>query len=433
VHAVFFEEEFQISHVCGSAELGRAGCVLGFGAWVGCYYCKKLTSSFWERTERATMGACGSSAQSAEEKAEAAKAAAVEKALRKQQEAEQNKIKLLLLGAGESGKSTLFKQMKILFGEQHGFTPQELQAGIKVVYSNVLYNMKVLLQNCEVHSPAHDTDLADEILSLDENTTVIDESLGEKLKSIWTDPGVQETWKNRADFQVQDALEYFMDRIDSIAQDDYVPNNQDILRSRVRTSGIVEAEYNIGGARIAMFDVGGQRNERKKWIHAFDNVTAVIFVAAISEYDQVLYEDQSMNRQQEALQLFGEMCDSPWFKNKSMILFLNKRDLFRKKLTFSPFRETEGEHKRNLDYKGPNNDLGTPYSEEGTPEFEQAYDAITKYLVDLYKHVGRQTNSRREIYVKITAATDTDQVRVIMESVRDIVLKSSLQTSGLIA
>jgi hypothetical protein len=32
---------------------------------------------------------------------------------------------------------------------------------------------------------------------------------------------------------------------------------------------------------------GGQRNERRKWIHCFENVTAVIFVAALSEYDQV--------------------------------------------------------------------------------------------------------------------------------------------------
>ena len=54
--------------------------------------------------------------------------------------------------------------------------------------------------------------------------------------------------------------------------------------------------YEIDGSTFEMYDVGGQRNERKKWIHCFDNVTAVIFVAALSEYDQCLFEDASTNR-----------------------------------------------------------------------------------------------------------------------------------------
>jgi hypothetical protein len=43
-----------------------------------------------------------------------------------------------------------------------------------------------------------------------------------------------------------------------------------------------------------MFDVGGQRSERKKWIHCFENVTAIVFLVALSEYDQMLYEDDSV-------------------------------------------------------------------------------------------------------------------------------------------
>jgi len=70
-----------------------------------------------------------------------------------------------------------------------------------------------------------------------------------------------------------------------------------------------------------MFDVGGQRNERKKWIHCFENVTAVLFVAAISAYDQTLYEDETTNRMVEALNLFEEICNSRWFRDTSMVLF----------------------------------------------------------------------------------------------------------------
>lgn len=43
----------------------------------------------------------------------------------------------------------------------------------------------------------------------------------------------------------------------------------------------------------SMFDVGGQRSERKKWIHCFENVTSIIFCVALSEYDQVLLEESN--------------------------------------------------------------------------------------------------------------------------------------------
>jgi guanine nucleotide-binding protein G(i) subunit alpha len=97
-----------------------------------------------------------------------------------------------------------------------------------------------------------------------------------------------------------------------------------------------------------MYDVGGQRNERKKWIHCFEGVTAVIFVAALSEYDQILFEDASTNRMMEALNLFDEICNNSFFIKSAMILFLNKRDLFAEKIKLkkisdsSMFREYQG-------------------------------------------------------------------------------------------
>merc|ERR1719240_509920 len=91
--------------------------------------------------------------------------------------------------------------------------------------------------------------------------------------------------------------------------------------------------------KFAMFDVGGQSNERRKWIHAFDNVNCVVFVAALSEYDQVLFEDETQNRMDEALQLFDQIVNSRWFKTTAMILFLNKKDLFEMKLEKKPLKQ----------------------------------------------------------------------------------------------
>ena len=102
----------------------------------------------------------------------------------------------------------------------------------------------------------------------------------------------------------------------------------------------------------SMFDVGGQRSERKKWIHCFENVTSIIFCVALSEYDQVLLEESNQvsfnmpnprlttdilqNRMMESLVLFDSVVNSRWFMRTSIILFLNKVDLFRSKLGRSP-------------------------------------------------------------------------------------------------
>jgi len=127
-----------------------------------------------------------------------------------------------------------------------------------------------------------------------------------------------------------------------------MPTNDDILRARVTTTGIIETRFDMGNLSIqyvlqgrsrltcSMFDVGGQRSERKKWIHCFEAVTCIIFCVALSEYDQVLLEVSTINRMEESLTLFGSIVNSAWFTRTSIVLFLNKIDIFRKKLLTVP-------------------------------------------------------------------------------------------------
>ena len=84
---------------------------------------------------------------------------------------------------------------------------------------------------------------------------------------------------------------FFAD-IDRLFTKDYIPNDQDVLRSRLRTTGITETIFELGSLTYRMFDVGGQRSERKKWIHCFENVHCLLFLVAISGYDQCLVEDK---------------------------------------------------------------------------------------------------------------------------------------------
>lgn len=82
----------------------------------------------------------------------------------------------------------------------------------------------------------------------------------------------------------------------------------------------------------SMYDVGGQRSQRRKWVYCFEDVRAVLFVVALSGYDMTLLEDSTVNRLEESLNLFEQIVNNRWFKEASFVLFLNKLDLFREKI-----------------------------------------------------------------------------------------------------
>ncbi len=85
-------------------------------------------------------------------------------------------------------------------------------------------------------------------------------------------------------YQLNDSAAYYFDSIERLSQASYVPTPQDVLRARVRTTGIIETSFRFKGLIYRVFDVGGQRSERRKWIQCFDDVTAVIFVVALSGF-----------------------------------------------------------------------------------------------------------------------------------------------------
>ena len=233
---------------------------------------------------------------SPEEKERQRKNKQLEALIANQAKTESEKIKLLLLGAGESGKSTIFKQMKVIYGKQ--YSDAERKQALPTIHCNVLQGMKVLCEQAVAFNlvgQVQATTSFEMIRNMDENE-MIDVLIGGAVKELWLDPGIQAVWERRSEFQIIDSVKYYFDKIDVIKMPDYLPDKDDILYSRVRTSGIVTESYEIDGTTFEMYDVGGQRNERKKWIHCFEGVTAVIFVAALSEYDQKLFEDVSTNR-----------------------------------------------------------------------------------------------------------------------------------------
>jgi len=228
------------------------------------------------------------------------------------------------------------------------------------------------------------------------------------MKKVWADPGIKNTYAARSRFQLPDECKWFFDRIEELGGGSYVPSYQDILRVRQKTTGIVETQFAIKNNVFRISDVGGQRNERKKWFHCFEGViTAAIFVAAINEYDQVLYEDGATNRLHETLELFGEICNSRWLQKSAMILFLNKSDLFKEKMKSVDMKCCFGDY-------------------DGGDDYEEAI----AFLKQEFKM--RNTNSRKPLYIHVTCATDTENVQFTFNAVKDVIVRSGLKECGLL-
>ncbi|KAH9254614.1 hypothetical protein BASA81_007371 [Batrachochytrium salamandrivorans] len=329
--------------------------------------------------------------------------------------ADQKRIKLLLLGAGESGKSTIFKQMKLIYNKKNAFPESQRQAMAHSVHAFILSNARVLvnaaftlkedLDDPSLISQINDAGFGQDRLSLVE---------GDVLLELWEDAGAQRIWKRRNELQIQDSLAYFIGELNRVCQVGYLPSVEDVIRIRTRTTGIVEEELEIDNVPFLITDVGGQRNERKKWIFAFDDVHAIVFVAAINEYNSKLFEDKQVNRLDEALQLFSDTCHLPAFATTPVILFLNKTDLLRDALKRFPVSQSG--------YLGPHSVEG-----ESSHEFELVYQAATNFFLQQFL---KGTNPKQQVFHHFTNATDTTNVSTVFNACKDILLKEQLQYSG---
>ncbi|KAF9680935.1 hypothetical protein SADUNF_Sadunf06G0173300 [Salix dunnii] len=322
---------------------------------------------------------------------ENAQAAEIERRIEQETKAEKHIQKLLLLGldststigAGDSGKSTIFKQIKLLF--QSGFDEAELKSYIPVIHANVYQTIKILHDGSK-ELAQNETESLKYVIS-NENKDIgkklseiggfldhppLTKELAQEIETLWRDAAVQllmsmytcrklmpvvisskfqivpliswiicKDYLTQIIFQLRCPVQWFyLGHSSAPVNNDVLHKNvrDDVLYARVRTTGVVEIQFSpVGenkksGEVYRLFDVGGQRNERRKWIHLFEGVTAVIFCAAISEYDQTLFEDENKNRMIETKELFEWVLKQPCFEKTSFMLFLNKFDIFEKKV-----------------------------------------------------------------------------------------------------
>lgn len=316
-------------------------------------------------------------------------------------------IKLLLLGAGESGKSTIAKQMKII--HLNGFTKAELMGFKPVLHSNAIEIVQTLVQGCDELGIQFDAEyqaLAEKIEELSSIETPVDQTLKDELLKMWDCPAVKEANDRKSELQLPSSADYIMGNLDRYSKADFIPTPDDVLKCRARTTGIHEIEFDVKDMHFRMVDVGGQRSERKKWAHCFEDVTAIMFVVAMDGYDMKLYEDENVNRIQEARKLFDDIVNSKWFQHTSIILFLNKSDLFKEKVKRVDLKVCFSDYKSGDDY-----------------------DEAAKFLRHKFKKLNRR--SGREIYAHITCATDTENVKFVFNAVKDTVFSGGLKGVGM--
>uniref|UniRef100_A0A914GWQ2 Guanine nucleotide-binding protein G(s) subunit alpha n=1 Tax=Globodera rostochiensis TaxID=31243 RepID=A0A914GWQ2_GLORO len=355
----------------------------------------------------------------------------INKELKKDKKVLRATHRLLLLGAGESGKSTIVKQMRIL--HINGFNEQEKREKIQDIRRNVRDSITVILKAMDdidppvrVDSPATEPSKA-YILALPASTSP-DEyppELYDDVVKCWADPGVQLCFQRSNEYQLIDCAKYFLDKVDVLRKSDYDPTEQDILRCRVMTTGIFETKFEVDKVRFHMFDVGGQRDERRKWIQCFNDVTAIIFVCASSSYNLVLWEDNTQNRLRESLALFKNIWNNRWLKSISVILFLNKQDMLAEKIK-------EGRHRLETyfpdfaNYQLPQ-DERVPQDEDINVYRAKCYIRGEFLKISSAGVTSKDNSHTHTCYPHFTCAVDTENIRRVFNDCRDIIQRIHLK------
>ncbi|KAF9089159.1 guanine nucleotide-binding protein subunit alpha [Mortierella sp. AD031] len=329
-------------------------------------------------------------------------------------------IKLLILGPSETGKTTVLKQLKLLYGRKG--LDIERQTYRRVVHLNVMRAIQGLVEGMEqANIPLGNPENAEHVetvrrlettLKRYSITTVgipnpaiprkITDAKAETdmfadmvpaIKSLWHDSGIQTTFNTCTQLSIQDSAKYFLDAVDRVADPEYVPTDDDILQARVRTLAVSEHIFDIDGVAYRPY---------------FDEVDAIIFMSAISAFDQGCEDNPNLNRLQDCLMLFNEISNHKLFLHTSMIVFLNKIDIFQRKLLSGSMV-----NRYFPDYNGPND-----------------YFSTTVFFQ--YRFLEQCKDLQKQVYTHFTHATDTKQMKVIVVAVNVIIQRLNLRNSGLL-
>ncbi|KAJ2997426.1 Guanine nucleotide-binding protein alpha-2 subunit [Globomyces sp. JEL0801] len=239
-------------------------------------------------------------------------------------DAEQQEPRVLILGSSDSGKSTFLKQLKILHG--NGFSMEELEKAKR----SVVFNLFAICRKIVTESPSEKIQSYFNIEQL---------TIEEAKESIPVDITTTMFYIVRT----KESHHYsFFDKLEQVLNSNYVMSQEDILLMRSVTQhisdNVFEIPVNSNKLKLHFYDVSGLKYHRKHWVAYFENIQLIVFLVAISSYDQVLSEDKDVNRMVDAIKLFGDIVNHPLLTQPDMVVFFNKKDLFDIKIQTIPLK-----------------------------------------------------------------------------------------------
>jgi guanine nucleotide-binding protein subunit alpha len=339
----------------------------------------------------------------------------IDLAIAKEVSHKRRQFKVLLLGSGECGKSTLLKQAKILYCK--GFSESESMAFELIIKENlntIIHSLHdaILKLDIKLEAPWLENELSSfitqktdfKVMKSAQTTSV---NMLRFFDQLVKNAGVQSLFKISSQLNLPEGTEFFLNNFQRLATTGFKPTEEDILFARSATTGVIQTTFEYNGSEMVYIDVGGQRSERKKWINQFDNVKMILFVASLIDYDRTMYEDKTSNRVADSLMLFESICNSRWFVKSGIILFLNKHDLFQKKIKLVPLQNTYPEY-------------------DGQDDLAKA----KKFFKKLY--LSKVKESSRHIYHHFTCATDTNMCKTVLADINNMIVKGNLANMGLI-
>jgi len=273
-------------------------------------------------------------------------------------------MNVVILGAGDSGKSTFLKQLSHKYFDDL-LANSNMESNLR---ENILFSAKELL------SLAHKQNIVlpgTEIIASAESLTpefckaITDWLANEQFKELLN--------KDGDSLALQGGIagtDYMFNNVNRIAAPDYKPSDDDQVWARNKTTGIDKVEVSLKGLKLTVFDIGGQRNERKKWPKIFNSVGTVIYMCGLNEYDMMLEENTKKNRLHESLKIWEKLTNSEHFKECNIILLLNKADIFKNKINTHPLSGIF----KNFDEFA-----------KTRPETESIYDKNVKFVENLFK------------------------------------------------
>eukprot|EP01126_Amoeba_proteus_P054839 TRINITY_DN6769_c0_g1_i18.p1 TRINITY_DN6769_c0_g1~~TRINITY_DN6769_c0_g1_i18.p1 ORF type:complete len:359 (-),score=66.10 TRINITY_DN6769_c0_g1_i18:343-1419(-) len=330
----------------------------------------------------------------------------IESELKNARKVEQSKIRILVLGTGDSGKSTFIKQMMIRHAESgNPWNRDQLDRYKSMLQRNVLETIQTIIKQTEKENLTTVESVAESLSSLDPTNFTYTAQIAEDILTVWNHPSIQQTFMNRNTFQIHTSAEFFMKNLKKFSSANFVPEAQDIIHARERTVGVHETKLcTKGGEELIFIDVGGQKSERRKWLHVFDNCTAVIFVISLSGYYQVLEEDGKTNRLEDSLACLKEISSSQALSSIPFLVFMNKYDLFTSKVNEIP--------------------LNTFFTNYNGTSLDNALSFVTNLVEESF--------GGKELYPPYTTcALDPGNINKVWDACEEILLSTALRQSGL--